>query len=94
MFLPDSINQKNHCKYHEDINIHKQNHVLSPQNIPSLLQEMKFLTDCRATICTGVNASMTKGTMINAVSNDDISLGIVKQSCTENIIAQKKMQNL
>ena len=48
----------------------------------------------KATIYAGVNESMTGGTMINTVSNYDMSLGLMNQSCTENFIAQKKKQNL
>ena len=54
------------------------------------MQKMKFLLGCRAIICAGVNASMTGGTMVNAVSNCGLSLGIIKQNCAENFIAQKK----
>ena len=70
-------NKKSHC--HEDTSIHKYNHVLPPQN--------------RAAICTGVNASMTGQTMINAVFNYCMRLGVIKQSCAENFIAQKRQQN-
>ena len=55
---------------------------------------MKFLPGCRATIYTVVKASISGGTMINAVSHYGMSLGIVKQSCTDDFIAQKKKQNL
>ena len=41
-------------------------------------------------MCAGVNASMTVGTLMNAMLNYCMSLGIMKQSCAENFIAQKK----
>ena len=60
----------------------------------SHLQEMKFLPGCRSISCTEVDTSLTKGTMIIAGSNYGMSLGIIKQSCVENFIAQKKKANL
>ena len=86
-----TLNQNSQC--HEDTSIHKQNHILSSKNFP-LLQEMNFLPSCRARICTGVNAYMPGGPMINAVPNYGMSLGIIKQSCADNIIVQKKKQNI
>ena len=57
----------------EDTNVHKQNYVLSPQIAPPL-QEVNFLPGCRAKICTGVNASMTRVTMIHATEEGAKSL--------------------
>ena len=58
----------------------------------SLLQDMKFLPGCRATIWAGENASMNGGTMINALSHSSMRLGTTKQSCAKNFIAQEKKQ--
>ena len=42
---------------------------------------MKFLPGWRATICAGVNVSMTGGTMINVLSYYGMRFGTMKQSC-------------
>ena len=56
------------------------NRIMSylPIMSPCPLQEIKFLPGCRSLICTGVNASMTGGTMINALWNYGMSVGTMK----------------
>ena len=56
---------------------------------------MKVLPGFRATSCTGVNASITVGTMINALSHYVMRAGKMKQRYANNFTAQKKKkQNL
>ena len=65
-----------------------ESYPLSPKHPP--LQEIKFLLECRATICAGVNASMTRGSILDAESHHGIRVGTMKQNCVEDFIAQKK----
>ena len=60
------------------------NRIMSnlPKHPP--MQEMNFLPGCRGTSCTGVNASMTGGTMIIAGLNYGMSFGVMKQSRAKN----------
>ena len=63
-FQWNTLNQNSLC--HEDTSIHKPNNVLFPQ-MPPPRARGEALADCRVTICMGVNASMTAGTVINTV---------------------------
>ena len=84
------LNQDSHC--HEDINVYKQNHVLSSPKSPHL-QVMKFLLECRDTNYAGVNSSMTRGSIMDAESHHGMRVDKMKQSCAEYLFAWKKKWN-
>ena len=88
-----TVNQNYDC--HDGTNILKHNHILPPQ-IQHLtpLQEKKSLPGFTATIFTGENASTNGGTIINALSNYDMKLGTMKQSCTKNFFALKRRSKI
>ena len=85
--LCTTVNKSSQC--HKVINSHKQKLILVPQNF-FLFARDEVLASLQSYNFTGVIASMTGGTMINAVSNYGIRLGTLMQSFAKSIIAQNR----